>query len=78
MFLPAWLCSACMQCLGKPDESMRVAESLGATVTDRCEPPHGCWEQKLGLLQELFLKPQKALFFFLRLSKGAGCDGVHL
>lgn len=35
-------------CLWKTKEGIR---SPGAGVTEGCEPPCGCWEQNLGLLE---------------------------
>ena len=50
-YLAAWvsLCHVCAWCPQSSEEGMGCSE---AEVTDGCEPPCGCWELNLGLLQE--------------------------
>ena len=41
-----------------PEEGVR---SLGMEFTGGCEPPHGCWELKLDLLQSELLTTKPSL-----------------
>lgn len=41
------LYTTCMQCIQRSEESTQ-----SSWITDSCEPPSRCWEQKCGPLQE--------------------------
>ena len=42
IYLHVYMCTMCMQCLRRPEESIRTPEP-GAGVTDGCELPCRCW-----------------------------------
>lgn len=61
-YLPTYMYMyhVCAWCLQWSQEGVR---SPGIGVMNACEPPHGCWEQNLGRLQEqqMLLAPEPSV-----------------